>query len=224
MWRPRNVNRCNLCIAKGLKHCEVLQPARRVDEEHALLKGQELTGTPAVVDISKAQKWIDNFKPNHDIDYHIVHLVCHPCKYMASGKRRKGEEFNAKESYSFWVRENRRRARQCHYSKLPWTRLTYECLAGSPKYWFSALCERLGFPYEPDAHKYWEHEHHGPAGNGAASVYLRHMNTHYKSADENFYSSPPIGADKRWVSELTEEERAIPDIETYGKFWCYAES
>ena len=65
-----------------------------------------------------------------------------------------------------------------------------ERLADEPALTFPALCDFLGFAFEPAALMYWNVEHHGLGGNGACSLYLRGRKVKkFRTGDDAFYAT-----------------------------------
>lgn len=196
---------CRLCEADGLSECRLLHGAADVPAEAAYHFAAERLGRDVIVDASKRLDWCARFLERPDLDVRLIHLVRHPCGFVASqGRREPGK--SPDDLFREWASGNRAIAEFAGSSGLAHTMCSYDDLADHPETTFPALCRFLGHAYEPGALRYWKFAHHGLGGNGAASLYLRGRRVrNFDTGDDAYYEElldEDVRSDRRWMGEL----------------------
>jgi sulfotransferase family protein len=196
---------CRLCEANGLPECRFLHGAAEVPLEQAYHFAAERLARPVIVDASKRVEWCARFVDRSDLDVRLIHLVRHPCGFVESEARREPEK-TAAQLFADWVAGNRAIEAFCAAHAAPHALFAYDDLADHPAEELPRLCAWLGRSFEPAALRYWEFEHHGLGGNGAASLYLRDRKvTNFVTGDDRHYAdlaARPLEADRRWMHAL----------------------
>ena len=200
LFEDRGHVACRLCEAEGLPGCAVLHGVEHVDQRDAFAFATARLPGRVLFDASKRPEWARLFLGRDDVDARLVHLVRHPAGVMEGQRRRTGLSWDA--LLEDWELKNRAIEEFVASTGTPSMLVSYEDLTNDPERAFPALCAFAGGPFEPGALRYWEHEHHGLGGNGAASLYLRgRARVNYVTGDDAFYAElagAPTRADTRW--------------------------
>jgi hypothetical protein len=204
-FEDRSHVECRLCEANGLAECTVLGGIEAIAIEYAYTFASARMEKNILIDCSKLIHWAERFMQRPGLDARLIHLVRHPCGYVEGEARRRPEEEPAK-FIAEWIEQNTRFDTFIAQSGRPNYLVNYDKLADAPLTEFPALCEFIGFPFEPAALDYWNFEHHGLGGNGANSIYLRNRKVkNYVTGDDEYYAdlaSRSTAADVRWRNRL----------------------
>ena len=93
---------------------------------------------------------------------------------------------------------------------LPFFTAFYDELAIQPDIYFPPLCNFLGMTFDMAALQYWNYEHHGLGGNGAAfNVIGKYEKAVITTGDDSFYKTHAGRPfyDSRWPGQLSSDER-----------------
>ena len=196
---------CRLCEAKGLSECEVLGDISDVPKEHAMHHAAQNFGVNTIIDSSKKIEWVETFRNRTDIEVFVIHLIRHPCGYVASRLRRRDSETPEEALYEWATRNQEIRDFALGFGENAIT-MSYESLALDTENSFTELTRFIGGKFENQALRYWEFEHHGLGGNGANFAYLKKLpNAVFVTGDQKYYegiSGREHVYDERWRSEL----------------------
>ena len=197
---------CSMCEADGLSECAVLHGISKVRQRGAFhFAAKRLGNSVLEFDSSKSLDWSKEFLFRDDIEPRLIHLVRNPCGFVESQGRRK-PQLSHDELLWNWEDTNRGIEEFSAASGSPFILACYDDLADDPNSHFPRLCDFIGFAWEPEAINYWLVPHHGLAGNGASSLYLRNRQRNvYPTGDDDFYSElaqQRSAADRRWVDRL----------------------
>jgi hypothetical protein len=193
---------CRLCEANGLPECTRLSGFEQVQADAAFQFAARRLERRTIIDAWKEPHWCRRYLASAELQPYLVHLVRHPCGYMASARRREPEK-----SWRRLFRDWLKRKRQIElflkvHGRVPQVAVGYDDLANEPARHFPPLCRFLGFEFEPAALRYWDFEHHGPGANGANSLYLRGRSVaNFVTGDDAFYAAlkeTTVQADTRW--------------------------
>lgn len=210
-WRPFSIpghTACRLCEARGLEHCEILGDVSGVPKQAAIRHAAEKFGVNTIIDSSKRFDWVQTFQDQPDHEIFVIHLIRHPCGYLASRLRRDKNE-TPEGAFEEWVNANR----EIHDFASRFGKnaicISYEDLALKTEASFEKLTAFLGEQFEPSALRYWEFAHHGLGGNGANFVYLRDLpEAVYVTGDHAYYENVAGKEhvyDDRWRDELDDQ-------------------
>ncbi len=87
----------------------------------------------------------------------------------------------------------------------------YDDLTACPDRYFPPLCEFIGVDYESAALEYWNREHHGLGGNGAAlNVIGGYERADVTTGDDAFYQALRPGAISRHAMDVAAKPPAAP--------------
>jgi len=196
---------CSLCEADGLSECIILNGISDVTPRDAFHFAAKRLDSLVLIDSSKSLDWARSFLFRDDIEARLIHLVRNPCGFVESQGRRQ-PELSPDELLGNWEETNRQIEEFSAASGCPYLLASYDDLADAPNSHFPGLCDFIGFAWEPEAINYWLVPHHGPAGNGASSLYLRNRQRNvYLTGDDGFYAElaeRPSVADRRWIDRL----------------------
>ncbi len=196
---------CTMCEADGLSECTVLHGISDVRPRDAFDFAARRLSSLVLIDSSKSLDWSRSFLFRDDIEARLIHLVRNPCGFVESQGRRQAQ-LSHDELLGSWEATNRKIEEFSAASGSPCLLACYDDLADDPNSHFPRLCDFIGFAWEPDAINYWLVPHHGLAGNGASSLYLRNrQRTVYLTGDDDFYAGlaqQRSFADRRWVDRL----------------------
>ena len=208
---------CRLCEADGLPECAVLAGAESVPADDAFGFAARRFPGRTIVDASKVDAWCARFLRRDDLDVRVIHLVRHPAAYLESELRRRPE--TPRETIlTEWQETNQRIEAFVTSNAVPHRMVSYEDLTERPDDTLPPLCEFLGGTYDRDALRYWNYEHHGLGGNGAASLYLRGRKVvKYVTGDDAYYAAlrdAPTRPDVRWrerlPADVIEQAESLP--------------
>lgn len=196
---------CRLCEAKGLEHCAVLGDVSQLPIENAFRHAAKKLAVQTVIDSSKRFDWVEVFENEKDHEIYIVHLIRHPCGYIASRLRRDAST-TAEAALKEWETENLDIFAFKQRFDTRAVCVSYEDLALDTEASFLKLTSFLGGKFERDALRYWNVEHHGLGGNGANYVYLRDLpDPVFVTGDQAYYeqiAGKEHIYDDRWRTEL----------------------
>lgn len=202
---------CRMCEADGLEECTKLHGYEKIAPSDAYAFASERLGRSVLIDSSKRLDWCRQFINRTDIDARLIHLVRNPCGYVDSAGRRQ-PELSADQLLEQWEDKNREIEAFIATSGGEHLIASYDDLADDADAHFPRLCRFIGFEWEPQAITYWLREHHGLAGNGASSLYLRNrQNVTFKTGDDAYYADLAgrrTAADRRWLERLSPEFQA----------------
>ena len=199
---------CRLCEAKGLPECEVLHGIEKVPTQQAHDFAFERFGKPILCDASKSLEWTANFLNQDRYQVKAVHLMRDPRGWFASQRRR--TPMSADEAVGRWAETNQRILDFVAYHRIACCNVFYDDLAVRPDRYFPRLCRFLEVDYQSNALEYWNREHHGLGGNGAAlNVIGQYQNAQVTTGDDPFYQANAQKRfyDARWREQLDESER-----------------
>ena len=109
-----------------------------------------------------------------------------------------------------WVDTNQNIEKFVSTNNLSCKTVFYDELAMRPQDTFPELCRFLGVSFDVMALQYWNFEHHGMGGNGAAiNVIGKYDNAKVITGDENFYKKnmEKTFYDLRWTDDLSLDNR-----------------
>jgi hypothetical protein len=205
--RPGHVA-CRLCEARGKSECEILHGIENVPASQAYDFAFERFGRPILSDASKTLEWTERFLGQDRFEVKTVHLLRDPRGWYASETRRGPIPIEA--AVERWVETNRQIADFVASHKIPCFRAIYDDLTARPDGSFPPLCQFVGTRYESGALEYWNYEHHGLGGNGAAfNVLGKYEGARVTTGDDAFYkaNAQKRFSDTRWRTQLSEAER-----------------
>ena len=204
---------CTLCHAKALDDCEVLRGFRKINASDAFPFAFDCFKDKRIlIDNSKNKAWTERGVQQGQFKVKIIHLLRDPRGWFASQRRR--EPMNAAAGVERWLKINRavidftRSMFPQDYRNRMYS-VFYEDLVLAPAACFPPLCSFIGTSFTSDALRYWEFDHHGPAGNGAAfSLLTDHASAEMTTGDDEFYrkNAKTQFLDTRWHSQLSQEE------------------
>lgn len=215
-YNSDNMIRCPSCTADGLPDCAIYPNVSNVPEKDAYHFAFSKSGKPVLIDSSKDIDWCTRFITRNDLDPCIIHLIRHPCGFVESQMRR--SETSADQLLIDWEITNRSIESFVASANVRNITVFYDDLADNPQHYFPIICKMIGYQWEQDSVRYWEHEHHGFCANGPTLLYLRDRPNFSKvgaiTGDDPFYQtllSQPISADRRWRERLPYDfcQRAI---------------
>lgn len=208
--------KCPSCTADGLPDCVIYPNIINVPEKDAYHFAFSKSGKPVLIDASKDIDWCARFVIRNDVDPCIIHLIRHPCGFVKSQMRR--SETSADQLLTDWEITNRSIKSFVASAGVRNITAFYDDLADNPQSYFPIICEMIGYQWEKESLRYWEHEHHGFCANGPTLLYLRDRSNFSKvgviTGDDPFYQTllnRPINADRRWRERLPSDfcQRAI---------------
>jgi len=199
---------CRMCAAKGLPECAAPGDMRGIDRWEAYQFIAARLRRPVVIDASKSVEWCAEFLGHPEIDVRIIHLVRHPCGFVASEHRR-FRHLSYAALLLRWETTNTAIEKFSAECGAPYHLVSYDDLADDPSHHMPGVCRFLGHSWESAALEYWNCDHHGFGANGASSLYLRGLpNAKFLAADDAYcdtLTSRPISADRRWKNQLPPE-------------------
>jgi hypothetical protein len=205
--RPGHVA-CRLCEARGNSECEILHGIENVPREQAYDFAFERFGKPILSDASKLLDWVTLFVGQERFEVKVVHLVRDPRGWYASESRRGPLPIEA--AVERWVENNTQITQFVALHQIPCFRAVYDHLTVRPEQYFPPLCRFIGTRHVSDALAYWNFEHHGLGGNGAAlNVLGKYDGARVTTGDDSFYqaNAQKRFCDTRWRSQLSEAQR-----------------
>jgi len=202
---------CRLCEAKGFDQCEIMGNLRNIPLQEAhthALNCFKKHGVHTLIDCSKDLDWIDEVfqiykNKREDISLKLIHLVREPRGWISSERRRHN---------TMTIQQGLERWKQHFYSTSSRTgdigissmRITYEELLLRQQRALHKLSQFMGFPQLADQYQYWNQEHHGFGGNGAAYNNLAKFSEKAcNTGDDSFYKQnhQKTFYDLRWKEE-----------------------
>lgn len=201
---------CRLCEAKGKSECEILHGYESVSIESAHNFAFDRFQKSVLVDSSKRLDWLAKFVGKADYQIKAIHLLRDPRAWYCSEKRRFAE-MDPRSGMEQWIATNQEISTSLKNLQLPFVTAFYDELCLNPhEYFASTLSDYLEMPFEPAALEYWNKEHHGLGGNGAALNNLKkYSDAQVLTAGNRFYEQN-LGKhfyDSRWHNELPAEDR-----------------
>ncbi|MFK8013605.1 MAG: sulfotransferase, partial [Marinicellaceae bacterium] len=201
---------CRLCQAKGKSECDYLKGIKKVDNKEAFDFAFNRFKKNRLIDCSKQMDWIKNFINNQNFQSKIIHLHRDPRAFIASQKRR-SPELNIQETVTGWVKTNTQIEQELKLLNTNYTRAFYDELCIKPELYFAEqLSLFLEKPFENSSLQYWQKEHHGLGGNGAAFNNLsRFSDAMVNTGDDDYYKkmNHQLFYDSRWIDELSDKEK-----------------
>jgi hypothetical protein len=205
--RPGHVA-CRLCEARGRSECEILHGIENVPKQYAHDFAFERFRKPILCDASKSLEWTATFLDQDRFQVKAIHLMRDPRAWFASQRRR--EPLAADVAVQRWVVMNDRISDFVMSRRIPCCSVFYDDLAVRPGQYFPPLFRFVGSCFESRALEYWNYEHHGLGGNGAAlNVIGKYERARVITGDDPFYQahSRKHFHDTRWLAELSGKER-----------------
>ena len=210
-----NHTACRLCEAKGLAECELLHGIEHVDKRLAHDFAFARMKKPILIDSSKYLDWTSQFLDQTRYPIQVIHLIRDPRGWFASERRRTPMSVEA--AMQRWLGANRYLKDYMQSHGLPCFTGFYDELAIQPEVYFPPLCGFLGMTFDKAALQYWNYEHHGLGGNGAAfNVIGKYGKAVIITGDDSFYkmhAGRPF-YDTRWPGQLSSDERAAIERST----------
>ena len=208
---------CRLCQGKGLPECTMLHGIEEVATSNAYgfaLKRYAQEGIHTLVDCSKQLTWLQTVldagggAKGKNITIKVIHLVREPRGWLASYTRRHPER-TAEECFEDWQTHIEQTTETLKKFGLAYTSANYDTLCLEPSRTFPELARFTGLSWSSKQLQYWEKEHHGLGGNGAALNNL--ANTPYanpRTADEGFYRDRLRQSfyDQRWRTHQSADQ------------------
>lgn len=214
-WRLGAVSSCRLCEAKGYESCEVLGDLSEIAamdaHRHALTCFKNF-GVSTLIDASKNMDWIEevieHYSLHHpDIACKIIHLVREPRGWISSERRRQ-PAMTIQSGVQRWKQHFYSTSARIEALGVDSIKITYEEILLSQVTALSRLSQLIGFSQNSSQYEYWNKEHHGFGGNGAAFNNLgRFSDTACQTGDDPFYSRNQAKTfyDFRWSQESDSE-------------------
>ncbi len=199
---------CRLCEARGKVECEILHGIEKVPRELAYDFAFERFQVPILIDSSKLLDWTAQFLAQDRFQVKVIHLLRDPRGWFASERRRNPMTLDF--AIQRWVDTNSRIADFVAEHRIASRSVFYDDLAARPERYFPPLCDFVGVRYDSRAREYWNHEHHGLGGNGAAlNLIGRYERANVITGDDQFYTARAQQHfhDTRWVAQLSRRER-----------------
>jgi hypothetical protein len=202
---------CTLCATRGLDACPVLQGAELVPNTDAFRFAARRTGASVLIDNSKVTSWATKFVNSPELDCRFVHVLKDPRGWISSMRRR--HEISINDAIAEWHRQNTSFANFARQAGPKATTVCYDLLALRAKPSWKRLFRFCGLPFEDQALRYWETEHHGFAANGASDALVKTVAgqppSPVRTGDDAFYAgkSQQQFHDDRWRESLTEQEQ-----------------
>lgn len=199
---------CRLCEAKGRTDCEILHGIEHVAKEYAYDFAFERFCKPILCDATKATEWMEGFLGHDRYQVKVVHLMRDPRGWFASQSRR--EPMSAQFAAQRWVDANTRIIDFVAAHRLPCCTVFYDELTVHPERYFPPLSSFIGSRYDDSVLEYWNREHHGLGGNGAAfSVIGKFEQASVTTGDDSFYQARVNKRfhDARWLAQLSRKQR-----------------
>lgn len=202
---------CVTCLEQGKRECVMLHGVEHVEADEAYRWAAGRSAARVFVDSSKVTWWPRRATTSlRQPDIRLVHLVRDPRGWLASQVRR-APGLDVPERLEAWIAENERIRLFTQSEGLPNIQVIYDDAVLDPEHQLSRVFEFLGLPYEPSALRYWEHQHHGFAANGAASMVLKQPDRlkveFFLTGDDSYYRAARHRQrlDRRWMQELSPE-------------------
>ena len=195
--RPGHIS-CKLCQAKGLPDCEILNGIENIPISNAYgyaLDRYEGKGITTIVDCSKQLSWLKKIieagggAKGDKLPIKVIHLIREPRGWLASQQRR-NPELNIQEELKEWKDHFSQTKFFLKQYEINYISTTYDQLCLTPKKAFNRLARFTGLPFQDKQLEYWNREHHGLGGNGAAMNNLHQTPfAKQRTADDNYYKS-----------------------------------
>jgi hypothetical protein len=213
---------CRLCEAQGKHDCDILAGIENVAKADAMDFAFEKFDEEILVDGSKRLSWVENFIENRNFTKKCVHLHRDPRAWFASQKRR-DSTLEVQAGLLQWITTNEKIKSTIKKWQLATVCIFYDEICVSPNMRLKDLVENfIGVSFERHSLKYWEYEHHGLGGNGAAFQNLRdYANANVTTGDDEYYASKfhKHFYDVRWTDQLTQSEiNAIEACEKVNRY------
>lgn len=199
---------CRLCEAKGFHQCEIMGdlstvPALRA-HQHALDCFQKYD-VNTLIDCSKDLDWIEEIVTENQkiINFKIIHLVRDPRGWIAS-ERRRVKTMTIQAGIERWKNHFRSTSERIQLIELDSIKITYEEILLRKQIALEKLSKFIGFPQNATQYQYWNKEHHGFGGNGAAYNNLADFSEGTcKTGDHAYYKQnhKKTFYDSRWRAE-----------------------
>jgi hypothetical protein len=200
---------CRLCEAKEKKSCDYLNGIENVDRDEAFDFAFKRFNKSILIDCSKDFSWLDFFIKKGEFSISVVHVLRDPRGWYASEKRR-NENLDISTAMDRWVQTNSRISSYRNNSNVSYVDVIYdEVLMDAERYFPEVIRTSLGLEYNPATLEYWNKEHHGLGGNGAALNNLyRFSGAKFNTSDDDYYVKMrnKVFYDSRWKSELSNDE------------------
>lgn len=207
--RPGHIA-CKLCEAKGKPECERLHGIQRVAVQDAFDFAFSRLEKQVLVDCSKRLDWLERFAGSTSFKVGAIHLIRDPRAWFASLKRR-NPDLPVEAAMARWVATNTTIRQRLAALPVPSAATFYDDLCVAPDRHFpESPCAILGIPFDRNALAYWNAEHHGLGGNGAAFNTLMGLDmSRMATGDDAFYARHAASHfhDTRWRNELSQVER-----------------
>lgn len=202
---------CRLCEGRGLTDCEILGDLDQVPISHAYtyaLERYQSLDISTLIDCSKDLAWLEQVlvanggRNDNNVTVKIIHLIRDPRGWIASERRR--VSMNINEAIDRWHKHYSRTQQWIQAKRLPSICISYDQLCLEPEHSLRKLSRFIGVKQNVSQYQYWQKEHHGLGGNGAA---LNNLITSPKAkpttGDDMFYQQQlkKIFYDLRWRSE-----------------------
>lgn len=199
---------CRLCQAKGLAECEILKGIESIDEAQAFSFAFSRLKANVLIDCSKQISWFERcIRHSENYDIKVVHLIRDPRAWYASERRR--NPMSVEDGMNRWLKKNAEIDSSIQINNKPSITVFYDDLAGSPLINFPKLSNFLGLDFDEGVLQYWDKEHHGLGGNGAALNNLSsHSTENVITGDDKFYAKTMRQKfyDCRWLEQLSAVE------------------
>ena len=214
---------CRLCEARGLEACELLHGIEQVPVANAYgfaLERFRAQGVTTLIDASKELDWLKQLRRSGGganrkaLAIKVVHLVRDPRGWLASERRR--NPMTMASGLKRWQNHFRRSQDFLNHEGLPQQCITYDQLCLQPEASLKMLSEFVGLNYDTSHLQYWNCQHHGLGGNGAALNNLAGAPlANPLTGDDRFYTKhfQQVFYDLRWrqQSDVQELDRLSQD-------------
>ena len=213
---------CRLCEAKGKSECEILHGIENVIKEDAHNFAFERFQKKTLIDSSKQLDWVVDFSQESAFQTKVIHLFRDPRSWYASERRRK-THLTVSDAMERWLNTNQTISSTLDEHSISYVTAYYEELCIKPEIYFNAgVNEYLKMPFEEAALEYWNFQHHGLGGNGAAFNNLSgYPKAKMLTGDDEYYNGMKRKRfyDARWLDELSPSERSeIENMETLNTY------
>ena len=218
---------CRLCEGRGLSDCKILGNLSEIPISHAYgfaLERYKSYGIHTLIDCSKDLAWLDQIilagggSNDGSLPIKVIHLIRDPRGWIASERRR--VPMTIDEAIDRWQQHHRTTQQWIRAKGIPSICISYDQLCLEPERALRKLSKLIGAKQDFSQYEYWNKEHHGLGGNGAALNNLIHSpKATPTTGDDEFYQQKihKIFYDLRWKSETDSNQLDIlcrqPDIE-----------
>ena len=190
---------CRLCEAKGLDSCEIMGSLIDIPLQKAHIHALDCFkkhNVYTLIDSSKDLDWIDEVFQIHkakrkNISFKLIHLVREPRGWISS-ERRRVKTMTIQQGVERWKHHFYSTASRIGDIGINSMRITYEEVLLRQQTALHKLSQFIGFPQHAYQYQYWNKEHHGFGGNGAAYNNLAKFSELACNTGDDTFTNKPI--------------------------------